>query len=155
MLRTRELAVIELNMNKRPSKIIKDQLSKPKTEQSWVVRFLVLISSSEILIVFLVAFLISGYVLGRASNFFANSSIKESIRLISSVILFGMFLGLILVTDDPEKYRKSGARIRIVCGVVTSASLCILFNAQIELYPVFMFIGAILGWAGMKWAQFL
>ena len=154
MLPTREPNVIKRNMKKRPSKFIKDQLRKPKTEQSWVVRFLVQITSSEILLVFLVTILVSAYYLAQASNFIAKSSMKESIRLISSLILIGVFLGVIVVTDDSEKYRKSGARIRTICGVVTSTALCILFNAPFELYPVFIFIGAILGCTGMIWAQF-
>lgn len=79
-------------------------------------------------------------------------SVSAFFELVAVVWGFGMFLIVVLVTDDNPKYAKWGDLIRIVCGAVVGAGIALAFAAPLTGIALGFVIGAVLGFFGPHWA---
>ena len=70
-----------------------------------------------------------------------------------SLPLFGIFFGVIVVTEDERAYRRTGSRIRVVCGALALGAIAILWAAPMEVITFSVIVGAMLGYAGKYWVR--
>jgi hypothetical protein len=73
-------------------------------------------------------------------------------KLVAVLWGFGMFLIVVLVTDDNPKHAKRGDLIRIACGAVVGAGIALSFAAPLTGIALGFVIGAVLGFFGPHWA---
>jgi uncharacterized membrane protein len=74
------------------------------------------------------------------------------IRLFLALFVFGVFLGIILVTEEEPEYARSGPWIRVVCGAMAGAAIAVLVSASWEGAAACASIGGVLGYFGKRWA---
>lgn len=140
---------------RRPSKVLKDQLSKPVAEIGWVSRAFLRAFCSDASGVLTIGFLFA--VSYGVPYFFPGeaSDIRSTVILFLVFLILGVFLGIIVVTEEEKSYRKSGWIIRIFSGVVAFASIGVMISAPLEHVAIAALIGAVLGYFGIYWAKWI
>ncbi len=71
------------------------------------------------------------------------------------LLIFGVFVGVIAVTEDNKEFRDSGSRIRITCGAISFAAIAVILSAPMEGVVLAALAGALLGYFGKYWAQYV
>lgn len=140
---------------RRPSKVLKDQLSKPVAEIGWVSRVFLWAFRSDASGVLTMGFL---FAVSYGVRFFftdADSDIRSTVILFLVFLILGVFLGIIGVTEEEKSYRGSGWKIRIISGLVAFASIGVMISASLEQVAIAAFIGAVLGYFGMYWVKWI
>lgn len=140
---------------RRPSKVLKDQLSKPVAEIGWFSRAFLWAFRIDASGVLTMGFL---FVLSYGIRYFftdEDSDIRSTVILFLAFLILGVFLGIIVVTEEEKSYRNSGWKIRIISGVVAFASVGVMISAPLEQVAIAAFIGAVLGYFGIYWAKWL
>ena len=128
--------------------------ASPRASSRFVQAFIWL-TASDVRLVLLVAAVFTAIMAARvlgASHFGIDTT---TIQVIASVVLFGVFLGVIVVTDGPKSYRKSGAWVRTMSGVIAGVGIGIIYSLSFEAVVLWGLSGALLGFIGMRWAQHL
>jgi hypothetical protein len=77
------------------------------------------------------------------------------IRFFLALLVFGVFLGVIVVTEEEPEYARSGLWIRMACGTMAGAVIAVLGPASWEGVAVCASIGCVLGYFGKRWAYHL
>jgi len=140
---------------RRPSKVLKDQLSKPTAEIGWVSRVFLWAFRSHASGVLTLGFLFAlSY---GVRSFFPDevSDIRSTVILFLVFLILGVFLGIIVVTEENRSYRSSGWKIRIISGMVAFAAVGVMISAPLEEVAIAAFIGAVLGYFGIYWAKWI
>jgi hypothetical protein len=86
---------------------------------------------------------------------FSTSGLEVRTMLLAvfAFLIFGIFLGVVIVTEEDNTYKVSGSRIRITCGVITGVALAVMGNASFEgIALAGVFVGA-LGYFGIYWVK--
>ncbi len=83
------------------------------------------------------------------------SDIRSSVILFLAFLNLGVFLGIIVVTEEEKSYRSSGWKIRIISGTVAFAAVGVMILASLEQVAIAAFIGAVLGYFGIYWVKWL
>ncbi len=71
-----------------------------------------------------------------------------------AVLIFGVFLGVIVVTESHKAYRgPRGTRLRVLGGAMACAAIALLLAGAFELVALGALVGAMLGYVGIHWAR--
>ena len=117
------------------------------------VKVLIWLAASDVRLVLLVAAFVAGAIAARVLGTSHWGADNTTLQVLASVVLFGAFLGVIVVTDGPKKYRKSGVGVRVVSGVIAGVGIAIVNSLGFEAAALAALVGALLGFVGMRWAQ--
>lgn len=71
------------------------------------------------------------------------------------LLIFGVFVGVIALTEENKEYRNSGSRVRVTCGAVALAAIAVMLSAPLEGVALAALLGAILGYIGIYWAKYI
>jgi hypothetical protein len=115
-----------------------------------LVRWLV---AGELRPVVLVAILFTAYMMLQAFGVTGWFESPNPVRIVSSLLIFGLFLGVIFVTDIKESQIYNGTRKRVFAGVASCSAIAAIFGAPWEGVVLAAIVGAVLGYFGMVWAQ--
>ncbi len=138
---------------RRPSKRLQQQLARPRQELSLPVRGLLWAFRSEASAVLAIGVL---FAVGMAARYLPGSTPGDggpALQVALSVLVFGIFFGVIVLTEDERAYRHSGSRIRVVCGALALGAIAVLWLAPIEVIAFSAVVGAMLGYTGKYWAR--
>lgn len=138
---------------RRPSKRLQQQLARPRQELSLPVRGLLWAFRSEASAVLAIGAL---FALGMGARRLPGSTLGNAgpaLQAALSLLLFGIFFGVIVVTEDERAYRRTGSRIRVVCGALALGAIAILWAAPMEVITFSVIVGAMLGYAGKYWVR--
>ena len=116
-------------------------------------RFAKWLVAGEVRPVILVAIVFTAYMPMQASGISAWSASTRTLQVVASLLIFGIFLGVIVVTDFREAEAGSGTRKRVAAGAVAFGAIAAIFNAPFEGIALASGVGAVLGFFGMSWAQ--
>lgn len=125
----------------------------PADAPSWWRRLARRTLDTEVGFVLVVAIIWLGYVLFGNFAEGLGQNISSAVSAVAVLLIFGVFLGVIVVTEESPKYRSSGNRVRIVCGGVAGIAVATIFGASWEGLVLAAFIGGMLGHFGKHWAQ--
>lgn len=109
--------------------------------------------AGEVRPVVLVALVFTVYMMLRAFGFAEWSSSPKIVQIVATLLIFGLFLGVILVTDIREPEAGTATRKRVMAGVASCSAIAIIFDAPWEGVALAAGVGAVLGFFGMSWAQ--
>ncbi|UUX94946.1 hypothetical protein [Aquabacterium sp. J223] len=68
-------------------------------------------------------------------------------------LIFGTFVGVVLVTEENQKYASSGAWLRVASGAVALAAIAVLLSAPWSVVGFAALVGVMLGYAGIYWVK--
>jgi hypothetical protein len=138
---------------RRSSKALKRQLARPPVELGWFMRtFLWVFRSpnSSVLTISLLFVLFYGL---QSIVLASDLEVRTGLLVLFAFLVFGIFLGVVIVTEEDSTYTVSGSRIRIICGVITGVALAVMGNVSFEGVALAgMFVGA-LGYFGIYWVK--
>jgi membrane glycosyltransferase len=140
---------------RRASQVLREQLAAPRLSQGWFTRAIGWLFRSEassalsLGVVFALGLAVSYVIPVRIS------SAREVVVVTFTLLVFGVFLGVIMVTEENKNYKGSGLRTRVVCGAIAGAAIAVLASAPVEAVALGAMVGAILGFFGMSWAKYL
>ena len=137
----------------RPSQNLKDKLSPPQVPRGWIARAVDWLFRSEASSALSLGVL---FALGLTMNYivpFGVSNAREFVVGAFSLLIFGVFLGVIVVTDESKAYKGNGLRARIVCGAIAGTAIAVLLSAPGEGVLLGALVGAVLGFFGEDWAK--
>lgn len=140
---------------RHPSKFVKKELAAPQLSRGWFVRTVNWLFRSEASSSLFMGVL---FALGLTLRYvapFSFSNAREVVVGAISLLIFGVFLGVIMVTDGNKNYRGNGLRTRVVCGVIAGAAIAVLLAAPGEGVVLGALVGAILGFFGEDWAKYI
>ena len=78
----------------------------------------------------------------------------SAILMLPVVLVVGVFVAVIAVTETSKTYRHSGARIRMVTGAAAGAAIAVMLAAPFEGVALGTLVGLALGYLGKLWAQY-
>jgi hypothetical protein len=140
---------------RRSSQAIREGLSAPPVSQGWFLRAIVWLFRSEASSTFVLGTLIALAFTGSYLVPFRVSSLREFLVGAFALLIFGLFLAVILVTEENKNYRGNGLRTRVVCGAIAGAAIAALISASAEAAAFGALLGSVLGFFGMSWAKYL
>jgi predicted DNA repair protein MutK len=85
----------------------------------------------------------------EAIGVFANLGVL--LHLFATLLVFGVFACIVIVTEESRKYASSGARIRTISGAIAGAAIAVIFSAPAEGVAAAALTGAGLGYLGKYW----
>lgn len=92
-----------------------------------------------------------GLVVGHADA----GDARSVLLLLPMGLVVGVFLAVIVVTENRKPHVRSGARIRMVTGVAAGVAIAVMLGAPFEGVAVGALAGGALGYLGKLWAQFV
>lgn len=60
-----------------------------------------------------------------------------------------------MVTEEDSAYKESGARIRIICGVIAGSAIAVMGNASFEGIALAGILAGALGYFGVYWVKYV
>ena len=126
---------------RKAKEALKQQLPAPRPSQGWFVRTLLWVFRSDVSAVFTMGVL---FALGVGVGHLLPSRAADLQTFVAgafSLLIFGVFLGVILVTEEDSTYTHTGWRIRVVCGAIGGAAIAVLVSTPLE----GVFLGAAVG----------
>lgn len=78
---------------------------------------------------------------------------SDTIRLVLSLVVFGVLLGVIVVANGDKKAQRRAEWVRMVCGAIAGAAIALIWRGSSEAVFLSSLLGLLLGLAGMRWAQ--
>lgn len=81
--------------------------------------------------------------------------IQAAVHSFFGFLILGVFLGIIVVTEEDKAYRASGWRVRMISGALAFAAFAVMGSASFEVFAFATFLGAMLGYFGIYWAKWL
>jgi hypothetical protein len=117
-----------------------------------LVRWLV---AGEVRPVTLVAILFTAYMMLQAFGVTGWFDSPNLVQVFSSLLIFGLFVGVVFVTDIKESQVGPETRKRVLAGVASCSAIAAIFGAPWEGIALAAILGAVLGYFGMSWAQHL
>ena len=109
--------------------------------------------AGEVRPVVLVATLFTAYMMLKAFGVTGWFESPNSVRLVPSLLIFGLFLGVIFVTDIKQPQVGTGTRKRVFAGIASCSAIAAIFGAPWGGLALAAIVGAVLGYFGMSWAQ--
>ena len=137
---------------RRGSRLLKQQLALPTAELGLPARVLLWAFRGEARSVGTIAVLFAlSALIDHVS--LATADLQRTIRGTIALLIFGVFLGVIAVTEDAREYRGSGTRVRMTCGAIAGAAVAGIFAAPIAGVVVAALGGMVLGYLGDAWVK--
>lgn len=140
---------------RRPSNVLKDQLSKPSVELGWFTRTGLWAFRSETSGVLTIAIL---FALSYGVPYVIPSDagdVRTAVLSLFGFLILGVFLGIIVVTEEEKSYRASGWRVRMISGALAFAALTLMGPASLEVVAIAALFGAVLGYFGIYWVKWI
>ncbi len=106
--------------------------------------------ASEVRAALLIGVIVAIYLLLRIFGFADWSKSGIDLQLITSVLIFGVFVGVITITDGNKKYKKNGNFLRAICGAVAGAAIGLIYATAGEVLFLLVISGVILGTFGRR-----
>jgi hypothetical protein len=78
---------------------------------------------------------------------------SDTVRLVLSLAVFGIFLGVIVVANGDRRTHRRAEWVRMVCGAIAGAAIAHIWRGSFEVVVLSAFAGLLLGLAGMRWGQ--
>jgi uncharacterized membrane protein len=127
------------------------QKSKNRAEPPLLSRLIDWICAHETAFVLLGGFVFAALILlTHAIGIATNLTIF--VKVFAVVWVFGVFVCVILVTEDNSKYAKSGNTVRTSCGAIAGVGLAVMmFGLSSTAIASGLLVGAILGYLGKHW----
>ena len=79
----------------------------------------------------------------------------SALNMLIAAAVFGCFVGVMFVTEDERRYRRSGTRVRIASGMVAGGAIAVLFTWDAAAIAASAFVGGFLGYLGWLWIKHL
>ena len=76
----------------------------------------------------------------------------HTLRVASAALIFGIFLGVILISEQMSSPLES-TLVRVFAGIVAGPTIALIFNATIFMALGAAFVGALIGYFGHSWAN--
>jgi hypothetical protein len=130
-------------------------MSRPTIELNLFLRALLWAFRSEASSVLAIGIL---FTIGTGLRYLMPSDARTFQTVVMTVIvllIFGVFIGVIELTEENKEYRSSGARVRVSCGAVALAAIAFMLSAPLEGIALAALLGAFLGYVGIYWAKYL
>ena len=109
---------------KRSSKKLTELLSRPSADTSIFERIFLWIFRSDASCALTIGILfIASTVLGQILPT-AMLNLQRSLTAVMALLIFGVFLGVIVVTETEKHYKGTGSRIRIITGAIGFCFRC-------------------------------
>ena len=109
--------------------------------------------STEVGAVISIGLLAVLYPLLRLTAVACGFDIVRYIQVVLAILILGVFLGVIVVTEEAKTYRNSGGRIRFICGAIAGAAIIVIFHGPIEAVILASLMGGVMGYLGKYWAN--
>lgn len=106
--------------------------------------------ASEVRAALAIGGIVAIYVLLRMFGFADWSKSGIDLRLVISMLIFSVFVGVIIITDGDKKYKKNGNFLRAICGCVAGAAIGVIYAAAGEVLFLLSISGVILGTFGRR-----
>ncbi len=140
---------------RRASQVLREQLASPRSLQGWFTRAIGWLCRSEVSSALCLGVI---FALSLAVSYVTRvciSSASEIVVVTFVLLVFGVFLGVIIVTEDSKRYKGSGLRTRVVCGVIAGTTIAVLVSAPGDAIALGAMVGAILVFFGTSWSKYL
>jgi uncharacterized membrane protein len=140
---------------RKPSQVLKQQLSAPKPSLGLFARILLWAfrSNASMVMTMAVLFAIGTYVTYVLPK--DQLELQMATVTVFVLLIFGTFFGVIVVTEEGKEYRQSGTRIRMISGAVAGIAIATMLHAPFEGVAFAGLLGIILGYLGLLWAKYL
>ncbi len=96
------------------------------------------------------------FAIGTGLRYLVQSEAQNFQTIVLAVfvlLIFGVFVGVIALTEEDKEYRTTGSRVRMTCGAVAFAAIAVMLSAPWEAVAFAALLGAILGYVGIYWAK--
>jgi hypothetical protein len=140
-------------MRRTVSRKLKEQKARPVAELSLPIRVLFWLTSSDVKIVLFFAAIFTVFQAVTRLDISIHADLAQTLKGVSMFFVLGVFLAVVVVTDDDRRYRNSGQTIRVVCGAMTGALVGIIGSVPVEMIAFMTLIGTLLGFFAKDWAQ--
>jgi len=140
---------------RRKINALKQQLARPPAELSLSARLLLWAFRSDTRSVLVIGIL---FAVGMTLQYLLPADLNNVQGVAVAVLvllIFGTFLGVIVVTEDNKKYSSSGAWIRALCGAGALAAIAVLLSAPLSVIALAALVGVVLGYSGIYWARYI
>ena len=142
-------------MRRSVSRRLKNQKVRPVAEVSFPIRVLLWLMSSDVKIVLLFAAIFAIFQAITRLDISIHSDLALTLKGVSVFFVIGVFLAVVVVTDDDRRYRNSGQTIRVICGAMAGALIGIIGSGPIELIALMALIGTLFGFFAKDWAKYV
>lgn len=149
------LDVSTLQMRRTVSRKLKEQKVRPVAELSLPIRVLLWLMSSDVKIVLFFAAIFAVFQAVTRLDISIHTDLAQTLKGVSMFFVIGVFLAVVVVTDDDRRYRNSGQTIRVVCGAMAGALIGIIGSGPVEVIALLALIGTLLGFFAKNWAQYV
>lgn len=136
---------------RRRSAALKQKLAQPTAEVGLFERFLLWAFRGNIRSIFAIGIL---FAVGMSIQHLMPTgftNVLGAVKAASTFLIFGIFLGVIVVTED--NFTASGAWIRTIYGALAFAAIALILSASWGAVALAALIGVILGYTGIHWAR--
>lgn len=140
---------------RRPSQALKQELSRPNSSHGLFVRTLLWAFRSNVSSGLAIGIL---FAVGTGLRYLIPPGAQDArtvVVLVFVLLIFGVFLGVIVVTEDNKSFTHSGSRIRMTCGAIAGAAIATIFASPLEAILFATLLGVVLGYMGILWAKYL
>jgi hypothetical protein len=138
---------------RRRSAALKQKLAQPTAEVGLFERFLLWAFRGDIRSIFAIGIL---FTVGMSIQHLMPTgftNVLGAVKVTSAFLIFGIFLGVIVVTEDNKRFTASGAWIRTIYGALAFAAIALILSASWGAVALAALIGIILGYTGIHWAR--
>jgi hypothetical protein len=140
---------------RRQSRVLKQQLGRLPAVLSTLARLVLWAFRTDARGIATIAIL---FAIGMAVQYLLPTDLENIYGVATAglvLLIFGTFLGVIVVTEDNKKYETSGSWIRVISGAVAFSAIAALLSAPLIVIALGALVGVMLGYAGIYWARHL
>jgi hypothetical protein len=142
-------------VRRRPSRALKSRLSQQPVELPMLWQIVLWPFKSEVRAVLVMAIL---FAIGMGAGLVARAgsqAVEFTVLALAALLIFGVFLGVIAVTEGSREHKVGGSKTRVVCGVVALSAISVIFGAPLEGVCFAALLGAMLGYTSPYWARYI
>jgi hypothetical protein len=142
-------------MKRRVSRKLKEQKVRSAADFSWPFRVLLWLISSDVKIILFFAAIFTIVMTLTNLDLSIPSDLAWALKVASIFFVIGVFIAVVVITDDDRRYRNSGQTIRVVCGAMAGALIGMIVALPFGGIVSLALIGTVLGFFAKDWAQYV
>jgi hypothetical protein len=140
---------------RRASQALKRQLAKQPAQLGWVMRVFLWVFRTGTGSALTIGLLLALFYALQTVLSLTGFEVRTVVLTFFAFLILGVFLGVVMVTEEDSAYKESGARIRIICGVIAGSAIAVMGNASFEGIALAGILAGALGYFGVYWVKYV
>jgi hypothetical protein len=101
----------------------------------------------------LVALVFVAYMLAQVGSISGLAAESRLVTVVACLLIFGVFLGVVFVTETNEVPEAIAARKCVLTGCIACSSIAVIIGAGLAGIALGTLVGAVLGYTAPWWSQ--